>query len=369
MRRRSKLKTLLTRFVALAGAAALLFTVAVPQATSAEDQHFTLGLVTEPSLNYAPHYMAKGAGFFKDEGLDVDIVSFEGSGTLIPQLTTKRVLIGWAAPDVVIATHQPGRDVAPLRFVYSGSRVSPWEFIVPASSSIKSLADLRGKTIGVGSLNFGNIPITKAIFKKMGMEFGRDYKLAPVGAGAGAFQALASGQVDALNLFDAAHATLESTGVKVRHLAVPAEFTNVTAHGFLVHDETIKSDPHTLAAFGRAFAKATIVCDVNPRACVENYWQMFPNMKPTSGTEEQKLAEGEFIVRAAMRKYLVFPPGRREYGNFTESGLKNLVQALYDGGQISTDKFDVNTLYTNQFVPEFNKFDARAVAAAARKMH
>jgi NitT/TauT family transport system substrate-binding protein len=334
----------------------------------AQNEKIVLGLVTEPSLNYAPHYMALGAGFFKQEGLDVEIISFDGSGTLVPQLSTKRVTIGWVAPDVVIATHQPGRDQLPLKFFYSGSRISPWQFVVLATSKIKSLADLRGKNIGVGSLNFGNVPITKAIFKRMGMEVGKDYQLVPVGAGAGAFQELASGKVDALNLFDAANATLETTGVKIRYLSVPAEFSNVTAHGFITHDDTLKSDSKIMIGFGRAFAKATITCDVNPRACVENYWKMFPNMKPTKGTEEQQMADAIGVTRAAMRKYLAFPAGKHLYGSFREQGLVDLVHALYDGGQISTDKIDVQTLYTNALIPEINKFDVGAVVAAAKKL-
>jgi NitT/TauT family transport system substrate-binding protein len=345
-----------------------LCSLALPSAVQAEDQKLVIGIPAEPSLTYAPHYMAKGAGFFKEEGLDVDIVSFDGSGTLIPQLSSKRVLVGWAAPDVVIVTPQPGRDPLPLRFFYNGSRISPWEFVVPANSDIKTLTDLRGKNIGVGSLSFGNIPITKAIFKQLKMEAGRDYKLVPVGAGAAAFQAFNSGQIDALNVYDAAHANLELTGAKIRRLPIPAEFTNVTAHGFLAHEDTIKTQGKMLAGVGRAFAKATIVCDVAPRACVENFWRMFPNMKPTKGTEEQKMADAIMVLKAGMHKYLAFSGGTREWGSYTDAGLKNLVTALYDGGQIATDKVDVGAIYTNALVREMNNFSAKAVATAARKL-
>ena len=353
----------LRRMIGLLACAAAASFVSVAHA----DEKIILGLVTQPNLTYAPHYMAKGAGYFKEEGLDVDIVPFDGSSTLVPQLAAKRVTIGWASPDIVILTHQPGKDPLPLRFFYNGSRVPPWEFVVPAASPIKTLADLRGKKIGVGSLSFGNVPITKAILHELGMEDGKDYELVPVGAGAAAFLALNRGAIDCLNLFDAAHANLEATGVKLRRLAQPEKFTNLTAHGFVTHDDTIRSQPKMLIGFGRAFAKATVACEAAPKACVENFWRMFPNLKPTEGSEEKKLADAITVLRYGMKKYLVFD-GPRRYGSYTDIGLHNAVEALYIGGQIATDKVDLSTLYTNQFIDEINKFDAAAVAAIASKL-
>ena len=233
-------------------------------ASAPAQEKAVLGLVTQPNLTYAPHYFAKGAGFFKEEGLEVDLVPFDGTASLLPQLSTKRVLVGWATPDVVILSHQPGKDPLPLRFFYNGSRVAPWEMVVPEASPVKTLADLKGKRIGVGSLNFGNIPMTKAMLKELGLEAGRDYQLQPVGAGAAAFVAFNSGQIDALNVFDAAHANLELTGAKIRRVPIPAKFSKVTAHGLLTHEDNIKSNPKQLVAFGRAFAKGMVACDAAP---------------------------------------------------------------------------------------------------------
>lgn len=334
---------------------------------AAAQEKAVLGLVTQPNLTYAPHYMAKGAGYFKEEGLDVDLVPFDGTATLVPQLSTKRVLVGWATPDVVILSHQPGKDALPLRFFYNGSRVAPWEMVVPEASAIKSLADLKGKRIGVGSLNFGNIPVTKAMLKELGMEMSRDYQLQPVGAGAAAFVAFNGGQIDALNLFDAAHANLELTGAKIRRVPIPAKYTRVTAHGLVTHEDNIKSNPKLLAAFGRAFAKGMVACDAAPKQCVENFWRMFPNLKQATGDEDKKIADGIVVMRYGMRKYLAFDADKR-WGNYDDQGLRNAVNALFDGGQIPSNTLDVTRLYTNAFIDDINRFDAQALAAAARKL-
>jgi NitT/TauT family transport system substrate-binding protein len=276
-------------------------------------------------------------------------------------------MIGWVSPDVLILTKQPGRDHLPLKFFYNGSRTPPWEFAVLDSSTIKTLADLRGKKIGVGSLSFGNVPITKAILRELGMEDGRDYQLVPVGAGSAAYLALQRGVVDCLNLFDAAHAGLEVTGVKLRRLAQPPQYANITAHGFMTHDDNLTAHPNILAGFGRAFAKATVACDAAPRQCVENFWHMFPNLKPSDGTEEKKMADAITILRYGMRKYLVFD-GPKRWGSYTDQGLKNAVNALYAGGQITDNRIAIGDLYTNQFVDQFNDFDAAKVAADAKAL-
>ncbi len=330
------------------------------------DEKVVLGVVTRPNLTYAPHYLAKGGGYWNGEGLDVDIVTFDGSGTLVPQLSAKRVLVGWATPDLLIVTQQPGKDPLPLRFFYNGSRMSPWEFVVPEASAIKTLADLRGKKIGVGSLTFGNVPVTKAILRELGMEFGKDYQLVPVGAGSAAYLAFNNGQIDALNVFDAAHAGLELTGAKIRRLKQPSKYTDVTAHGFVTHQDNIKTHGKTLAAFGRGFAKAMVACEAAPEYCVRNFWAMFPNLKPTEGTEEKKMADAVAVLRYGMKKYLVFE-GARRWGSYTEEGLQNAVNALYAGGQITSSDVAVGKLYTNAFVDEFNDFDTAAVVNEARK--
>ncbi|HMV38192.1 MAG TPA: ABC transporter substrate-binding protein, partial [Plasticicumulans sp.] len=43
---------------------------------------------------------------------------------------------------------QPGKQNFPLKFVYNYLRNSVWEFAVPADSQVKTIADLKGKTIG-----------------------------------------------------------------------------------------------------------------------------------------------------------------------------------------------------------------------------
>jgi len=42
-----------------------------------------------------------------------------------------------------------------------------------------------------------------------------------------------------------------------------------------------------------------------------------------------------------------------------------LISALKTGGEISTNEIDLNTLYSNALVPQYNQFDVEAVKQQA----
>ena len=350
----------------LCGAAAL--GVAAP-AASQDLTPVSVGQVTTMSLSLAPLVAGQELGFFEEEGLDVEILEFQGTGVLIPQMVSKRVLIGYPNPDALIVSREPGKDWLPLKFFYNNTRISGWEFVVLKDSEIQSIADLKGKRLGVGALTWGNIPITTALLEENDITVGEDIQLVPVGVGGPAFLALQNRNVDALNLFDSQHATLEAQGVDIRRLDMGEKYTSLFSNGFIAHEDTIEEQPEVLAGFGRAFAKATIVCDENPEYCVEAFWERYPNQRPSEGTEEEQLAAGVTIMTARTKKFLTFNEGEEpQLGRFPAEGWENFVDVLHAGGQLSTTDIDVSTLYTNQFVDEFNSFDEEAIRAMARDL-
>ncbi len=348
-----------TRAVCLSAA----FAIGLSAGQARAQTKVVFGTVTSVTLSLGIIVAAKGLGMFKEEGLDVDIVEFNGTGTLLPQMTAKRVHVGYPNPDVLMISRQPGKDPLPLKYFYNATRESAWEFIVPADSPIKDLRDLKGRKIGVGALTFGNIPITKAMFKELGFEA----ELVPVGVGAPAFLAFREKKVDALNLFDSQHATLEVQGTAIRRLAMPKKYKDLFSNGFVAHEDMIRDDPKTLVAFGRAIAKASVFCEANRAACVKAFWSLYPNQKPTSGDEATNIRNAAKIMDARFNKYLDFDDQKqRRWGEFPAQAWKDFAVALFEGGQISTKDIPVESCYTNALVPEMNRFDAAAIVARAK---
>ena len=96
------------------------------------------------------------------------------------------------------------------------------------------------------------------------------------------------------------------------------------------------------------------------------YYQLYPNQKPP-GDEAAALRAGVRIMDARFNKYLDFDNAKeRRWGEFPPQAWRDFVDAMYEGGQISTRSIDTDSLYTNALVPEYNRFDTAAVLRAAQ---
>jgi NitT/TauT family transport system substrate-binding protein len=328
----------------------------------------TLGYPARVSLTFAPVYAAMKLNYFAEEGIELNIVEFQGTSVLLPQVANKSVMLGFPNADPLILSRQPGRDPLPVKFFYNAARASIWEFAVPAESPIKSLDDLRGKTIGVGAIGNGNVPIIRAMLKERGLVPDRDYSFMATGDGPTAFRATLNGDVAAYNANDVFVAAFSQVA-KIRKLPVPDKYRNLFSNGFVAHVDTVREHPDVLAGFGRALTKGILVCEANPDFCVLNFWRLNPSLKPGAGSDAELLPKGRQMLETRMAKYLSFPAGQpRRFGEFGGRTWGDYVDVLYQGGQLSTRDIDVSPLYTNEFVERFNAFDVKAIQDQAKAL-
>jgi NitT/TauT family transport system substrate-binding protein len=314
------------------------------------------------SSSLAPFAFAQELGYFKDDNLTLDIVYLQGAGIVLPQLMSGGITTSYITLDPLAISRQPGRPNFDARFAYNAVRRSPWEISVLDSSPIKSIKDLAGKTIGVGALTFGNVPMTRAILKRAGVEA----EIVPVGVGASAFFALRNGKIDALNLWDVQNAQLEVEGTKIRRLELPPEFSTAAGHSLPFTNKMIRERPDIVGRFGRVIAKGTVACVANPEGCLYAYWKHFPNTK-RSGTDAEALAYEMPLMQSRLQNMVFWPDGQpHEFGKFSDNDFETIINSLREGGVIKGPEIKLDTLYTNQFVPEFNRFDRAAVEAQAK---
>lgn len=333
---------------------------------AAELTTVTYGTPARVSLTSSGLYMAEALGFFRDEGIDLKTVSFDGTSVLLPQIANKSITIGYAALEPVVITHDEGRSALPLVFFYNATRLYNWEFVVPKDSPIKTLADLRGKTVGVITLNAGNVPVTKSIMKEVGLEVGNNVDLVAVGQGPAAMNTFRTGRIDALNEFDVPHAQIEVEGTAIRRLDLPPAYRTLPGNSFLAHADTIRDHPDLIEKFGRAYSKGLYACSVNPEGCVKMYWKINPSMQPI-GDGAKALADNVKILRANLRyKWPAEANGKLQWGAFDQEPWSTELRILLENGLIKSDKINMEALYTNKFVERFGAFDVRTVEARAR---
>lgn len=305
-------------------------------------------------------------GFFAEEGLDLEYVSIQGSGVLIPQLANGSIEFGIATPDLAVIAAAKGEPF-PVKYFYNFYPRNIFEFTVLEDSDIKELSDLKGKTLGVGALSWGNLPMSRLMLADAGVTWMKDVRVVPVGVGPAAWQRLITGSVDALNLPATQNVMMEQAGTDIRRLTIPDEFLQVFSNGLATGDEMIENHPELVAGMGRAVSKSLEACMANTEACVRAYWQIDPSSKPPANEEAEWIRtfkavnEGTFNIGDVQAN-------TGTHGRYTEADWQNLVEKMEQGDQIDNTDFDLNVLYTDRFVEEFNDFDVAAVREKAQSV-
>ncbi|MGC5014960.1 ABC transporter substrate-binding protein [Streptosporangium sp. DT93] len=111
----------------------------------------------------APLYLAKARGYFADEGLTVAIEPTQSAAQAFPALeggTLDVALVNY------VSTFQAVTRGATFRVVADAYQAAPKTFVVMTldDSKVKSMADLKGKTIGVASRrSIGSLTIAAAL--------------------------------------------------------------------------------------------------------------------------------------------------------------------------------------------------------------
>lgn len=316
------------------------------------------------SIGYAPITFAIDLGYAKAENVDISTVSLEGSGVAIPQLMNGTITTAFLTLDPLIVARQPGKPNFDFRFAYNVLRNSIWEISVLDGSPIKTVKDLAGKTIGVGALTFGNIAMTKAILKQVGID-PSNVNFVAVGVGVPAFEALRTGKIDALNLFDIDDEEMRLEGTKIRLLPLPPEFSGVSSHALPFTNKMMHDRPDLVQKFGRIFAEGTVACNANLVACVHSYWKHYPEEKP-AGSEADAMKATLPVLQVRLANMLQWQPGEpHKFGLFSDKDWHAEITSLRVGGQITVDP-PLDSLYTNQFVDAYNAFDQGAVIRQAK---
>src|SRR4051794_28384826 len=112
----------------------------------ATERFTVLAPVPHPTTNFAPVWLVEALGYAEAEGLDLRIEIAGSPKNAADGIERKR---GDTTFINIVFTLLARDRGAPLRPYYAFVRTQNRSFSVPAGSAITSLAQLRGKTIGL----------------------------------------------------------------------------------------------------------------------------------------------------------------------------------------------------------------------------
>ena len=212
-------------------------------------------------LYYLPLTIAEQLGYFKDEGLTVEISDFAGGAKAL------QALVGGSA-DVVSGAYEhtinmQARGQYITAFVLQG-RAPQIVFGVSNKTmpNYKGIADLKGKKIGVTAPGSSTNMVANFVLAKGGLK-PTDVSFIGVGTAAGALSALRSGQIDAMSNLDPVNTMLEQKN-DIRIIADTRTMKDTTAlfggsmpAGTLyASEEFLKKNPNTAQALTNAMVRA-----------------------------------------------------------------------------------------------------------------
>ncbi|MDP3947092.1 MAG: ABC transporter substrate-binding protein, partial [bacterium] len=142
------------------------------------------------AMNYLPFVLGSNQGFYQKEGLSVEIIAMK---TVLATAALKAGNVEYQAGEIVEET----ASGLPFKVIYVVANRQPHSLI--ARPEIKSFMDLKGKTVGVGTVGSSVYYVVRKMAKHFGLDPDKDITLISVGEEV-RLQALLSGSIDAAML-------------------------------------------------------------------------------------------------------------------------------------------------------------------------
>ena len=329
------------RWVGVAAAGAALLVVPSLYAQSKlEKTKIAIAVGGKASFYYLPLTLAEQLGYFKSEGLEVEISDFAGGARALQSV------VGGSA-DVVSGAYEHTINLQSKSqffraFVMQGRAPQiAFGVSIKAMPLYKNVADLRGKRIGVTAPGSSTNMVANLVLSRAGLK-ASDVSFIGVGTAAGALAALRSGQIDAICNIDPIMTMLEQKGdVKI-----------------ISDTRTLKG---TVEVFGGSMPSGCLYASAdflqkNPNTC-----QALTNAI-VHGLKWLQTAGPSDIIKTVPEAYLLGDRGlylasfnkvREAFsldGVVPEDGVKTALKALVSfDATVKAEKIDLGKTFTNEF--------------------
>ncbi len=231
----------------------LLMATALLGCASQTTQKITLNEVTH-SVFYAPLYAAISLGYFKEEGIELELVNGGGADKSMTAVLSGQAEIGLMGPEAAIYVFNEGKEDSALVVGQLTKRDGSFLMGRTPDEDFK-WADLKGKTIIGGRA--GGVPemTLEYVLRKNGLEPGKDVEVITniqFNLMGGAFE---GGTGDYVTLFEPTASMFEKEGKGYILDAVGAESGEVPYTAFMAKKSYIKDNPLVIEKFLRAVYK------------------------------------------------------------------------------------------------------------------
>lgn len=236
--------------------------------------------------------------FAEKEGLDVEWVKFAEVSGPLRAIVPQTIDLAFAAPST--ASMSIAADGVPVKIVLA-TQIAEAQIVVPAGSPIKSIADLKGKKVGMSPPGSATHAIVSSVFEgNYGLK-AADYSVVPGNEGRLA-QFLLQKEVDAASIRSVTIAQMADDTKLTRIASVVDEWKKLTKSAAapilavtIVHSDYVAKNSEAVAKFIAATRKALEFGSKNKDRVAE-LLQQAANMKPADAKAYASQWDGAYMA-------------------------------------------------------------------------
>ena len=300
-------------------------------------------------LDDYPYWVAKKYGYFGEIETTLEPGPMEATAT-VKLVDQEQSDMGYPSPGVFSLALEQG---IPLISAWEMGAYDVFDIALPKGSPVKSLADLTGKTVALGSAGW------QAICDPMFAQAGVDPKaINYVEAGPGWGQSLQQGQADAALSWEGLRAQWTGQGLDFDYL-IGRNVSKFPANTFVMRrkDYEDPSKKELYETYLRGWAMGLEFGHRNPRAATHVVMQQFPSLQLTPEVATESMMQLANVFRGDFEK-------REGWGWHDLEAWKLFLSTIRSINQISKD-IVAEDVIKNDYVAGANAFEVAKVEADA----
>ena len=228
------------------------------------------------SMGYLPLFVAVHRGFFKDEGLDIELPR------LVPAMAQNALLAGevqyHGLADSGLRLAARG---LPLKAIFYGAD-RPMYYLV-AQKEIRSVTELRGKRVGVSQFGGTSDLSARLALRYYGVEPDKDAIMIQIGAEGVRMAALRAGSVSAIIVPVPAVSVLKRDGFN--EVSFVGDVVEFASNGYTTTEQRIKENPQEVKKVIRSLYRGLRYAKENAEgtiAVIQREWKVDPEIATDS---------------------------------------------------------------------------------------
>jgi NitT/TauT family transport system substrate-binding protein len=224
------------------------------------------------SMGYLPLFVAVHRGFFRDEGLEIELPRLRPSIAQNALLAGEVQYHGLADSGLRLAARG-----LPLKAIFYGAD-RPMYYLV-AQKDIRSVAELKGKRVGVSQFGGTSDLSARLALKHFGIEPEKDAILIQIGAEGTRMAALRAGSVSAIIVPVPAVAILKREGFN--EVSFVGDVVEFASNGYSTTDQRIKEHPQEVKKVVRSLYRGLRYAKDNPEGTIgviQKEWKVDPEI-------------------------------------------------------------------------------------------